>query len=461
MSFDPQTYKQAMSQWPSGVTVVTSQFQGQRVGITVSSFSSVSLEPPFVSVCISKNLFTHELITNSGVFAVNILSAQQVELGKIFAGYYKGIEDRFAGLDLRIESTGSPILPDTLAWLDCRVYRTYDGGDHTIFVGEVLSAGFPKTAIPLLYHNRTWGRYTRLMPEHVELNEVGLSEFLGFGNPRISAPRTAEILTLLRDTGIKRVHLATFGNPETVPQTAEWQSLFRQSSFPDEMVFTVEILNLYGLERAHLVGIRHVDFVVSASERHIHNVIGTSIDAVMQELSTLLKHAHEYDMRLRVVIDCAFGSTKEENDPERVIGLAKWCLALGADEIALADSHGLANPLQAQNLLGSILPMAGKTPVSLRLQNQRSMGLANVLAALEVGVIRFDTSLGGLKYLSTTEDTPNHLATEDVVHMLHEMGIQTGIDLAKLIEVSGQIKQMLAHTFGDSAERLLNGNLRE
>jgi flavin reductase (DIM6/NTAB) family NADH-FMN oxidoreductase RutF len=163
VTVDPQSYKQLLAQWASGVTVVTSFLAGERIGLTASSFSSVSLEPPLVLVCIAKRLYTHTFIARSGVFAVNLLSAEQVELGKRFAGFYKDIVDRFADLQCFEGVTGSPLLPKTLAWLDCRVYHAYDGGDHTIYVGEVLAGGIVVTENrPLLYHNRTWGQFTPL-----------------------------------------------------------------------------------------------------------------------------------------------------------------------------------------------------------------------------------------------------------------------------------------------------------
>jgi flavin reductase (DIM6/NTAB) family NADH-FMN oxidoreductase RutF len=155
-----QMFKQVMAQWSSGVSVVTTVDGGEWTGVTVSSFNSVSLRPPLVSVCLATNLYTHDVIQNAGVFAVNILSDGQIELGKIFAGMYPDIEDRFAGLNIQTAETGSPILPDVMGWVDCRLWAVYPGGDHTIFIGEVLSGGIHAEAQePLLYFNRRWGRF--------------------------------------------------------------------------------------------------------------------------------------------------------------------------------------------------------------------------------------------------------------------------------------------------------------
>jgi len=160
MSVDPQTFKQTLAQWASGVTVVTtSTTDGTPKGMTASAFSSVSVEPPLVLVCISKTLFTHDLITESGIFAVNILKHGQEEWGKLFAGMIPEIEDRFANINTSTAETGAPILPDVLGWVDCRVYNQVDGGSHSIFIGEVMAAAGPGEGHPLMYFDRSWGTF--------------------------------------------------------------------------------------------------------------------------------------------------------------------------------------------------------------------------------------------------------------------------------------------------------------
>ena len=188
----------------------------------------------------------------------------------------------------------------------------------------------------------------------------------------------------------------------------------------------------------------------------------------MHDFSALLKRAHEYDIRVRGVIGCAFGRTLDgETDDKQVIALVRQYLELGVEEIVLTDSHGLANPMQVQGMLGSILPFMGKIPVGLCRQNPRGMELANVFAALEVGVCRFDTTLSILRNHFPMNDSQGCIATEDVVHMLHEMSIHTGIDHAKLIHVSHRIDETFHRSLSNnlqphkSSEHLLNGNLRD
>lgn len=158
MAVNETNFKNAMAQWASGVTVVTSTHAGGHVGITASSFSSVSLTPPRILICVAKKLFTHGIIEQSGAFAVNILGAQHLEWGMRFAGMFPEMEDRFAGIEYTTKVTGCAILPGVPGWLDCRLAHAYDGGDHTIFVGDVVEAGAESAADPILYFNRSWRR---------------------------------------------------------------------------------------------------------------------------------------------------------------------------------------------------------------------------------------------------------------------------------------------------------------
>lgn len=166
MPIDATTFRQTLALWASGVTVLTTLADdgygaegGRPVGITASSFTSLSLDPPQVLVSVNKRLYTHDAIKRGGFFAVSILHAGQEEIGKRFAGLIPEVEDRFAGLETHTGVTGSPILSDALAWVDCTVHHTYDGEDHTIFVGEVQAAGVGTRVTvhePLIYFNRNW-----------------------------------------------------------------------------------------------------------------------------------------------------------------------------------------------------------------------------------------------------------------------------------------------------------------
>ena len=137
-----QTLRKLRSLFASGVTVVTTVHEDQLRGVTVSAFSAVSLNPPLVMMCLANESESKDWIAESGVFAVNILSDEQEFLSERFAARAPAVNARFDGVPYHTAITGSPILANSLAWYDCRVEATHDGGDHTIFVGRVEAVGF-------------------------------------------------------------------------------------------------------------------------------------------------------------------------------------------------------------------------------------------------------------------------------------------------------------------------------
>lgn len=162
MAIESQLFKQVMRGWASGVTVVTTLNGDKPLGVAASAFSSVSAEPPLVLVCLHRKLYTGRVIEETGAFAVNILSAGQVEIGKLFGNAYPHIQDRFAGLACTQAVTGCPILPNLTGWFDCRLQTAHPSGDHLIFVGEVVDAGLDMDAEPLLYHHHKWGQFAEM-----------------------------------------------------------------------------------------------------------------------------------------------------------------------------------------------------------------------------------------------------------------------------------------------------------
>ncbi len=156
---DPGEFRRVMGHFPTGVTVVTTRLaDGRACGLTVNAFCSVSLEPPLVLVCVEHGADSHTCISAAGYFGVNVLGAEGGEsISRRFATF--GVDDKFAGIAHSEASTGAPILHDALAWADCRVRATYPGGDHTIFLGEVV-AGDARDATPLVYYRGGYGGFT-------------------------------------------------------------------------------------------------------------------------------------------------------------------------------------------------------------------------------------------------------------------------------------------------------------
>lgn len=161
MGVSGDAFRDVMSRWATGVTVVTSRHGEEIHGMTVNSFSSLTLEPPLVLFCADQSAHTYELVAAGGIFAVNMLHEGQDELSNVFAGRYpERDEDRFAGVSYRQAVTGAPILQESLAYLDCRVVASHPQGTHTIFVGAVEAAELLQPdARPLLYFHRRYRQF--------------------------------------------------------------------------------------------------------------------------------------------------------------------------------------------------------------------------------------------------------------------------------------------------------------
>jgi flavin reductase (DIM6/NTAB) family NADH-FMN oxidoreductase RutF len=156
MAIQSEVLRATMRQWVTGVTVVTSVYNGERAGMTVSSFTSVSLEPPTVLVCLNKNSYCHSIVQNSGIFAISMLGIGHDNLSKRFAGLDPTITDRFEGIDVVVAETGAPLLIGAIGHLDCVVRSIHETSTHTIFIGEVIHAEVNTDKAPLVYYNRNY-----------------------------------------------------------------------------------------------------------------------------------------------------------------------------------------------------------------------------------------------------------------------------------------------------------------
>ena len=160
MTLDPEQLRHAMRAWTTGVTVVTAAHDGLQYGMTVNSFTSISLEPPLVSLALKKLTHTHGLVEKSGEFAVTILSSNQKGLSEIFAGKHPEITDRFEGVTTETLAIHAPLITGGIAFFNCRVTNSMTVGENTLFVAEVVAARGEGEGDPLVYHNRLYWKLT-------------------------------------------------------------------------------------------------------------------------------------------------------------------------------------------------------------------------------------------------------------------------------------------------------------
>ena len=161
MTFDSDALRAAMRAWSAGVTVVTAKHEDEQHGMTVNSFTSISLSPALITISLQQNTRTHELVMKSRAFGLTILAADQTAVSDLFAGRKPEVQDRFAILKTETLVTGSPLIVGGLSWLDCRVVHPYDAGMNTLFISEVVAASGTGSGEPLIYHNR---EYWKLSP---------------------------------------------------------------------------------------------------------------------------------------------------------------------------------------------------------------------------------------------------------------------------------------------------------
>jgi flavin reductase (DIM6/NTAB) family NADH-FMN oxidoreductase RutF len=161
-TLDSESLRAAMRAWSAGVTVVAAVHAGQTHGMTVNSFTSISLEPALITISLQGGSRTHELVTKSNTFGLTILSAEQAHISDLFAGRVKDAEDRFAGLQTETLVTGAPLIVGGLAWMDCRVVETFDAGMNTLFIAAVVAARGTGEGQPLIYHNRAYWELSHL-----------------------------------------------------------------------------------------------------------------------------------------------------------------------------------------------------------------------------------------------------------------------------------------------------------
>jgi hydroxymethylglutaryl-CoA lyase len=295
-------------------------------------------------------------------------------------------------------------------------------------------------------------------PDSVEIVEVGPRDGLQQEQTFLPTSVKVDLVEALIDTGLKRVQVTSFVHPKRVPQMADAEALCAAIPRRPDIIYSGLALNLRGVERAQNAGIAHIDISVSASDVHSQRNANRSIAEAQAEFEEMVALARSYNMFVRGGIQCVFGYERSDDvKMERVVDIARRHLELGVDELALADSAGFANPKTMTALLETIMPLAGDTPVVLHLHDTRGMGLANVLVALRSGVKQFDTSFGGLGGCPFIDGATGNIATEDTAYMLESMGVQTGIDLGRLSQISQGYEQKLGHALPGKMYKLAIG----
>ena len=289
-------------------------------------------------------------------------------------------------------------------------------------------------------------------PKAVRVREVGPRD--GFQNePEViaTAAKVALIEQLAR-TGLRRIEVTSFVRADVIAQLADGPEVLDAIDVPDAVQLSVLIPNERGLENALAQRERfhEINVFLSASETHNHKNVNRSIDESLAGLEQVLPRARAAGLRCEGVISTSFGCPYEGRvRRERVFEIAERLIAAGAQEIGFGDTTGMANPLQVREFFTDAgKRLGGRAELTAHFHNTRGQGLANVLAALEAGCESFESSFGELGGCPVPAGATGNIATEDLVSMLHEMGIETGIDLGALLVAARAAREVLGRALG-------------
>jgi hydroxymethylglutaryl-CoA lyase len=289
------------------------------------------------------------------------------------------------------------------------------------------------------------------LPSQARIREVGPRD--GFQNEpeTIDTAEKVRLIDLLSATGLKRMEVTSFVRPDVIPQLSDAAEVLLAARRRDGVAFSVLIPNLRGLERALQMRDRfdEVSVFLSASETHNRRNVNRSIAESLAGLEETLARAGEEGLRREGVIATSFGCPYEgEVPPERVFEIAEKLAAAGCEEVGFGDTTGMANPRQVHEFFAAARERLSGVELTAHFHNTRGQGLANVVAALEEGVESFESSFGELGGCPVPPGSTGNVSTEDVVSMLHEMGVETGIDLPRLVEASRAAQEVLGRPLG-------------
>jgi len=289
------------------------------------------------------------------------------------------------------------------------------------------------------------------LPGSVRVREVGPRD--GFQNEpeTIATADKVRLIDLLSATGLERMEVTSFVRPDVIPQLSDAEEVLAGVERRDGVAFSVLIPNERGLERALHQRDRfdEISVFLSASETHNRKNVNRSIEESLAGLEQTLATARDAGLRCEGVISVSFGCPYEgEVPPERVFAIAERLAAAGCEEVGFGDTTGMANPRQVHRFFADARERLGDVELTAHFHNTRGQGLANVLAALEQGIDSFESSFGELGGCPVPPGSTGNVSTEDVVSMLHEMGIETGIDLPRLIEASRAAQEVLGRQLG-------------
>ncbi|MDG4790983.1 hydroxymethylglutaryl-CoA lyase [Micromonospora sp. WMMD1102] len=281
------------------------------------------------------------------------------------------------------------------------------------------------------------------MPGAVSIREVGPRDGLQNEDP-VPTEGKVRLLDLLAGTGVRRIEAVSFVHPKAIPQMADAAEVWARATRAPGVRYSALVPNTKGAQRALAAGFTEIEVVVSASDTHNRRNVNRSTAESLDDIAGLIALLHEAGATAEVIVATSFGCPYEGDvDPARVAGIVDRVVADGADRVAFGDTTGMATPRRVRELVTAVRNRQPDIPVLLHFHNTRGTALANLLTALDLGVTEYDASVGGLGGCPYAPGASGNVATEEVVHMLHDMGVETGVDLDALLEAAAYAERLV------------------
>ncbi len=281
------------------------------------------------------------------------------------------------------------------------------------------------------------------LPSQISVREVGPRDGLQNEDP-VPTQAKVELINTLSGTGVKRIEAVSFVRPEAIPQMADADEVWHQIERAASVRYSALVPNLRGAGRALDSGLSEIEAVVSASDTHNRKNVNRGTEESLDDIAAVIDLAHDRGATCQVIVSTAWGCPYEGDVPvERVVMVAGRAVADGADCISFGDTTGMATPGRVRALIGEFRSAYPDVGLNLHFHNTRGTGLANVLAALELGVDDFDASVGGLGGCPYAPGATGNIATEELIYMVEDMGVATGIDLDAMIEAAAAAERII------------------
>ena len=295
------------------------------------------------------------------------------------------------------------------------------------------------------------------MTEQIIIEEQGLRDGIQNLDTPLTTGQKVRLIEKLVDAGIRRVQIASFVHPKLVPQMADAEAVCKAVNKKKGVLYSGLVLNVRGVQRGIDAGLDHLACSISASDTHSQKNARKTLIEAKESFGEMVNICREAGIKVRGGIQCAFGCRYEGKiGHDHVLDMVKHHLDKDIEELALADSTGMANPRHLGELMSRVIEEANDTPIILHLHNTENKGYANVYAALNAGVKIFDTALGGLGGCPFIKSATGNIATEDTIHMLHQMGYDTGADLKAISQLSSELSTHLGYVLPGKMHTLLS-----